>query len=60
MRFDGNQGRTKNYEPNSFDGPKQAGAPLWASIPVEGSAGSHAPVRHRDGDNLVKQATLIG
>ena len=25
MRFDGNGGGTKNYEPNGFDGPRQTG-----------------------------------
>ena len=29
MRFDGNGGRSKNYEPNSFDGPAQTDEPLY-------------------------------
>ena len=37
MRMDNNHGREKNYEPNSFGGPKQTGQPLWAPIEVAGS-----------------------
>jgi hypothetical protein len=48
MRTDGNQGREKNYEPNSFGGPQQTGKPLWAPIEVAGLTGNHAPVHHRD------------
>src|SRR6202521_1222310 len=29
MRVDGNHGREKNYEPNSFGGPQQTCRPLW-------------------------------
>ena len=35
MRFDGNSGREKNYEPNSFDGPVQSNQPVWAPTAVQ-------------------------
>lgn len=51
MRVDGNYGGEKNYEPNSFNGPAQAGQPAWAPIEVRGPAASHAPEHHpEDGD----------
>ena len=55
MRFDGNHGREKNYEPNSFGGPVQSGQPLWAPIEVHGLGGSHAPEHHPEDDDF-KQA----
>jgi Catalase/Catalase-related immune-responsive len=55
MRVDGNHGREKNYEPNSFGGPEQTGQQLWAPIEVAGLTGSHAPV-HRPEDNDFVQA----
>jgi len=58
MRFDGNQGRAKNYEPNSFGGPKQTGEPLWAPIEVTGLTGNHAPVHHRDDNDFVQAGDL--
>jgi catalase len=41
MRFDDNGGRSKNYEPNSFDGPIQTNEPLYAGIPTDGPSGSY-------------------
>ena len=58
MRFDGNRGREKNYEPNSFGGPAQTGEPTWAPIEVHGTAGSHAPERHREDDDFVQAGAL--
>lgn len=58
MRFDGNHGGAKNYEPNSFNGPAQSGQPLWAPIEVHGAAGSHAPERHREDDDFVQAGNL--
>ncbi|MFI1578468.1 catalase [Embleya sp. NPDC020630] len=44
-------GRAKNYEPNSFGGPYESGAPLWASTEVSGATGTHpAPLHARDDD----------
>src|SRR5262249_32098075 len=48
MRIDRNGARAKNYEPNSFDGPKQTNQTLYAGLAVAGSSGGHAPVRHAD------------
>ncbi len=58
MRSDGNHGRAKNYEPNSFGGPQQTGAPLWAPIEVAGLSGNHAPVNHRDDSDFVQAGDL--
>ncbi len=58
MRFDGNSGRAKNYEPNSFDGPVQSNQPLWAPIVVEGSTGAQAQARHPDDNDFVQAGAL--
>jgi catalase len=58
MRSDGNYGRQKNYEPNSFDGPVQSGQPLWAPIEVRGMTGNHAPEHHRDDNDFVQAGDL--
>jgi catalase len=58
MRFDGNSGRAKNYEPNSFDGPVQSNQPLWAPIAVEGFTGAQAAERHRDDNDFVQAGSL--
>jgi len=41
MRFDGNNGRAKNYEPNSFGGEVQTNQPGHAGIEVHGTTGSY-------------------
>jgi catalase len=58
MRSDGNYGRQKNYEPNSFGGPKQTGEPLWAPIGVTGLTGNLAPELHRDDNDFVQAGDL--
>ena len=58
MRADGNYGRQKNYEPNSFDGPVQSGQPLWSPIEVYGLTGNHVPELHRDDDDFVQAGDL--
>jgi catalase len=58
MRFDGNSGRAKNYEPNSFDGPVQNNQPLWAPIAVEGFTGAQAGERHREDNDFVQAGSL--
>jgi catalase len=50
MRFDDNGGRGKNYEPNSFDGPRQSGQPYEGRVAGPGlgpdwSAASHSTAR---------------
>ena len=48
-----NGGRAKNYEPNSFDGPRQTGEPLYAGSTCEALGGAYAPVRHAEDDDFV-------
>jgi catalase len=58
MRFDGNGGRSKNYEPNSFDGPKQTGEGLYAGLASDGVSGSYPQVRHAEDDDFVQAGML--
>jgi catalase len=58
MRFDENGGRAKNYEPNSFDGPRQTGEPLYAGLASTGSSGPYANVRHAEDDDFVQAGML--
>lgn len=43
MRFDGNGGRSVNYEPNSFGGPAQSDRALYAGLEAAGASGSYGP-----------------
>ena len=47
MRFDGNYGRAKNYEPNSFDGPVQSNEPMWAPLAIHGETGTYDWDQHQ-------------
>ena len=58
MRFDGNAGRAKNYEPNSFDGPRQTGAPLYKGLAADGLSGATPNVRHAVDDDFVQAGAL--
>ncbi|MGO9060324.1 MAG: catalase [Candidatus Binataceae bacterium] len=58
MRSDGNCGRDKNYEPNSFGGPQQTGRPLWGSIEVHGLSGNHLPEHHPEDNDFVQAGDL--
>ena len=58
MRFDGNQGRAKNYEPNSFGGPVQSGESTYAPIEVHGATGSFAWERHKEDNDFVQAGDL--
>ena len=58
MRFDGNQGREKNHEPNSFGGPVQTTQPLWAPIEVHGLTGNHVPEHHPEDNDFVQAGDL--
>jgi len=58
MRVDGNYGRQKNYEPNSFGGPVQSDQPLWSAIEVHGLTGNHEPEHHRADDDFVRAGDL--
>jgi len=57
MRRDGNGGRSKNYEPNSFNGPVQTGEPLYAGIAVEGATGTYA-WDDRDSDDFAQAGDM--
>ena len=41
MRVDGNGGRAKNYEPNSFDGPVETDQPYASSLDLSGVTGTY-------------------
>jgi catalase len=58
MRFDGNGGRAKNYEPNSYDGPAQTGEPYDLGYDVSGSVGPQGLVRHEEDDDFVQAGML--
>jgi catalase len=58
MRFDGNGGRAKNYEPNSFNGPAESHVPTYAGIEVSGLSGSHRPVLHKEDSDFVQAGAL--
>ncbi|GCD95271.1 catalase [Embleya hyalina] len=51
-------GRAKNYEPNSFGGPYESGAPLWASTEVSGPTGTHPAPAHAQDDDYVQAGDL--
>jgi catalase len=58
MRFDGNGGRSKNYEPNSYGGPAQSNEPTYAGVEIHGVTGSHPWVKHREDDDFVQAGML--
>jgi catalase len=58
MRFDGNAGRAKNYEPNSFDGPAQSNEPHAAPIEVHGATGSFEWEHHKEDNDFVQAGDL--
>ena len=58
MRFDDNDARSKNYEPNSYGGPKQTGEPLYAGLAMHGVGGSHPWTRHKDDSDFVQAGAL--
>ncbi|HVT06436.1 MAG TPA: catalase [Polyangia bacterium] len=58
MRFDDNGGRSKNYEPNSHDGPAPTGEPFDLGYDVSGSVGPRGLVKHREDDDFVQAGML--
>ncbi|MGH7907183.1 MAG: catalase, partial [Candidatus Binataceae bacterium] len=58
MRFDGNQGREKNYEPNSFGGPVQSGSPIYLPSAVNGETGSYETETHPEDNDFVQAGNL--
>jgi catalase len=57
MRIVKSGGRKVNYEPNSFDGPRETRESLYAGI-AGGVSGSYAPVRHAEDDDFVQAGML--
>ena len=57
-RFDDNGGRAKNYEPNSYDGPAETGAPYDLAYDVSGSVGPRGLVKHAEDDDFVQAGAL--
>ena len=53
----GNGGRSKNYEPNSFDGPVESGEPYAASLATDGGSGTYA-WDERDCDDFAQAGDL--
>ena len=58
MAFDGNGGRTKNYEPNSYDGPAQSSEEPGLGVSLTGSTGTYVPVRHAEDNDFVQAGAL--
>jgi catalase len=58
MRFDGNGGRTKNYEPNGHDGPAETGEAYDLAYPLGGVVGPAPHVRHAEDDDHVQAGAL--
>jgi catalase len=58
MRFDGNGGRAKNYEPNSYGGPGQTSEPLYKPLEIHGAAGSQGIERHREDNDFAQAGNL--
>ena len=55
MALADNGGGSKNYEPNSFDGPVQTGEPLYRGLDSDGASGSYDYEHHAD-DSDFRQA----
>ncbi len=59
MRFDGNGGRSANYEPNSRGGPQQSGAPYDFALPLSGATGAQPHPVHRENDDFTQAGLLV-
>ncbi len=57
MRFDSNGGRSKNYEPNSFDGPAETNEPLYGGLDTTGVSGTYEWDR-RETDDFAEAGAL--
>jgi catalase len=51
-------GRAKNYEPNSYDGPRQTEAALAAPTAVSGWTGTHSAAQHAKDDDFFQAGEL--
>ena len=54
-----NGGRSRNYEPNSFDGPAQTGEPLYRGLETNGATGTYTQVPRAEGDDFVQAGELF-
>ncbi len=57
MRFNDNFKREKNYEPNSFDGPRETSQELYNALATSGITG-HYPVVRREVDDFMQAGDL--
>ena len=58
MRINENGGKTKNYEPNSFDGPMQTNEPQSKPIEVHGHTGEQKAPLHKEDNDFVQAGDL--
>jgi catalase len=58
MAFDGNGGRSKNYEPNSYNGAAQSNEAPGLGVSLNGSTGTYVPVRHAEDNDFVQAGNL--
>jgi catalase len=58
MRFDGNGGRARNYEPNSHGEPEQTGSSYEHGLPLTGSTGPSPRPLHVEDDDFVQAGAL--
>jgi catalase len=59
MAFGRNGGRSKNYEPNRFDGPVQTNAPHYKGIDSKGQSGSTLNLSHGEDNDFVQAGALF-
>jgi catalase len=58
MSFQGNGGRAKNYEPNSFGGPTQTNEPHYKGLASKGESGSTPNPSHSEDNDFVQAGAL--
>ena len=58
MAGEGNGGRAKNYEPNSFDGPVQTDEALFGSLDTTGGSGTYQWHQHSEGNHFHQAGDL--
>jgi catalase len=58
MRFDDNGGRSKNYEPNSYDGPVQSNEPLDVPLAIHGLTGGQPWELHVEDSDFIQAGNL--
>ncbi len=58
MRTGSNGGRSKNYEPNSYNGPVQTDEHSNAQVDAQGPSGHYNQPLHKDDDDFVQAGNL--